>query len=445
MTEDAKPGGPSRRPDQTDFDLVEDVGDAAAFDRALDDLLPRGDLGAGGRFEIDPADFEAFNRELDAQMAQAKARAAHVDIIEDLGTDVVAPPPGPRREPTPAVPERVGGGVDEPRVADDIVTLGGAATAAAAAPATKGPPHPETHDVPAPPAAATAAAPPAPVRRGATLALLLGLGGLVAGAAGLWLGLDRQTELARLRSALAERQPAAAVPAMATASAEAEKIRALEGRLEEVTRRLTELNTAPPAAETAPKTLPDAHAPPRERPSVAASPTTHQHPGAAVTQHTATPTETAPRPEPESRPAAKEPPPTAAIEQPAPPPQPPTPASTAAGPDSAATVAPAPQSPTLPAAASAQPAQALLKPSGDGPWSLVIDSFQDESVAEQRSAQIARMGLPAEVRWELVKDEVRYRVIVPGYATRDAADAAAAELRRRKAGGAWVTRLPKQE
>jgi len=55
------------------------------------------------------------------------------------------------------------------------------------------------------------------------------------------------------------------------------------------------------------------------------------------------------------------------------------------------------------------------------------------------------MGLPAEVRWFMANDQMRYRVVVPGYATRDAADTAAAELRRRKAGSAWVTRLPKQE
>ena len=136
MTEDAKRGGPERRTGQLDFDLVEDIGNPAAFERALDDLLPRGDLGPGGRFEIDPADFEAFNRELDAQMAQAKARSARVEIVEDLGTDVITPPPARRaRDNAPPVPERIGGGNDEPQVADDVVTLGTAAVAAASAPA----------------------------------------------------------------------------------------------------------------------------------------------------------------------------------------------------------------------------------------------------------------------------------------------------------------------
>jgi cell division protein FtsN len=92
----------------------------------------------------------------------------------------------------------------------------------------------------------------------------------------------------------------------------------------------------------------------------------------------------------------------------------------------------------------AAPAQALPKPSGTGLWAVVIDSYADESVAEQRRAQVQRMGVPAEVRWSLVKEQVRYRVVVPGYATQDAANDAAAELRRRKAGGAWVMRLPKQ-
>ena len=75
----------------------------------------------------------------------------------------------------------------------------------------------------------------------------------------------------------------------------------------------------------------------------------------------------------------------------------------------------------------------------------MIDSFADESTAEQRSVQVQRMNLPAEVRWFLVDDQVRYRVVVPGYSTREAANTAAVELRRRKAGGAWVTQLQKRE
>jgi len=66
------------------------------------------------------------------------------------------------------------------------------------------------------------------------------------------------------------------------------------------------------------------------------------------------------------------------------------------------------------------------KPSGNGSWAVVIDSFAEESVAEQRSAQIARMGLPAEVAGTTAKEQVRYRVVVPGYSTQDAANAAAA-------------------
>jgi cell division protein FtsN len=97
------------------------------------------------------------------------------------------------------------------------------------------------------------------------------------------------------------------------------------------------------------------------------------------------------------------------------------------------------------ALSTAAPAPSLPKPSGNGSWAVVVDSYVEESDAERRRAQIERMSLPAEVRWFLVKDEIRYRVIVPGYSTQDAANTAAAELRRRKAGGAWVMRMPKQE
>jgi hypothetical protein len=437
MTDDAKANGPGRRPAPSDFDLVEDIGDAAAFDRALDELLPRGDLAAAGRFDVDPADFEAFNRELDAQMAQVKARSARVDVIEDLGTDVVEPAPAPLLREASPVPERVGSGAEEPQVADDVVTLGAAATAPAAAPTTAEPPPPAARSAPPPPAAVTGGAAPASIGRGATLALLLGLGGLVAGGGALWLSLDREAELARLRSALAERRAAPAVPAAPAPSGDAEKVRALEGRLEEVSRRLAELSTSTTPAAAAGK------APPAD-----ARPVQHEHvaaaPAPAVTQQAAAAAPATPKLE--TKAPAKEPKPAVtAVETPATPAQSSPVAPTPVPPAPAAGPAPAAESAPTPTATPAAPVQTLPKPSGNGSWSVVIDSFRDESVAEQRSAQITRMGLPAEVRWFMANDQMRYRVVVPGYATRDAADTAAAELRRRKAGGAWVTRLPKQE
>lgn len=444
MTDDAKASGPGRRPAPSDFDLVEDIGDAAAFDRALDELLPKGDLAAAGRFDIDPADFEAFNRELDAQMAQVKARSARVDVIEDLGTDVVEPAPAPLPREAPPVPERVGGGVEEPQIADDVVTLGAAATAPAAAPTTAEPPPPDARSAPPPPAAVTVGAAPASIGRGAALALLVGLGGLVAGGGALWLSLDREAELARLRSALAERRAAPAVPAAPAPSGDAEKVRALEGRLEEVSRRLAELSTSATAAAGKP---PPADTRPVQHEHVAAAP------APAVTQQAAAPAPPAPAaPKLETKAPAKEPKPAVkAVETPATPaqssPVAPTPVLLAPTAASAPSAGPAPsaESAPPPTAAPTPPVQTLPKPSGHGSWSVVIDSFREESVAEQRSAQITRMGLPAEVRWFMANDQMRYRVVVPGYATRDAADTAAAELRRRKAGSAWVTRLPKQE
>lgn len=446
MTDDAKASGPGKRPAPSDFDLVEDIGDAAAFDRALDELLPRGDLAAAGRFDVDPADFEAFNRELDAQMAQVKARSARVDVIEDLGTDVVEPAPAPLPREALPVPERVGSGVEEPQVADDVVTLGAAVTAPAAAPTTAERPPPDARSAPPPPAAVTGGAAPASIGRGAALALLLGLGGLVAGGGALWLSLDREAELARLRSALAERRAAPAVPAAPAPSGDAEKVRALEGRLEEVSRRLAELSTSTTPAAAAGK------APPADT-----RPVQHEHvaaaPPLAVTQQAAAPAPAAPAaPKLETKAPAKEPKPAVtAVETPATPaqssPVAPTPVPPAPAAASAPAAGPAPAAESAPTrtATPTPPVQTLPKPSGNGSWSVVIDSFREESVAEQRSAQVTRMGLPAEVRWFMANDQMRYRVVVPGYATRDAADTAAAELRRRKAGSAWVTRLPKQE
>lgn len=407
MTDEPRAGGPGKRPAGTDFDLVEDIGDAAAFDRALDELLPKGDLSTTGRYDIDPDDFEAFNRELDAQMAQAKARAGRIDVVEDLGRDVVEPAPAstPRAGTAPrpaAAPPR-----EEPEVADDVVTLGTIAAAMAAPAAAAPAATPAPGMAPPVPPPAPAATPPTPrTGRGPAVAVALGLAGLLAGAAALWISLEREAELNRLREALAERRAAAAVsPALSPApmpAGETQKVQELERRLEEVTQRLAVVTAPTPPSGAAPKAAPaEARAAPQEAPAV------------------------------EAPSAPAQPAPAAPLPTPAPMPAPPPAAPSAV------------QEPPL--AAAPAPAQGLPKPSGNGSWAVVIDSFADESVAEQRSAQIARMGLPTEVRWYTTKDQVRYRVVVPGYSTQDAANAAAAELRRRKAGGAWVMRLQKQE
>lgn len=407
MTDEPRAGGPGKRPAGTDFDLVEDIGDAAAFDRALDELLPKGDLSTTGRYDIDPDDFEAFNRELDAQMAQAKARAGRIDVVEDLGRDVVEPAPAstPRAGTAPrpaAAPPR-----EEPEVADDVVTLGTIAAAMAAPAAAAPAATPAPGMAPPVPPPAPAATPPTPrTGRGPAVAVALGLAGLLAGAAALWISLEREVELNRLREALAERRAAAAVsPALSPApmpAGETQKVQELERRLEEVTQRLAVVTAPTPPSGAAPKAAPaEARAAPQEAPAV------------------------------EAPSAPAQPAPAAPLPTPAPMPAPPPAAPSAV------------QEPPL--AAAPAPAQGLPKPSGNGSWAVVIDSFADESVAEQRSAQIARMGLPTEVRWYTTKDQVRYRVVVPGYSTQDAANAAAAELRRRKAGGAWVMRLQKQE
>ena len=416
MTDEPRAGGPGKRPAGTDFDLVEDIGDAAAFDRALDELLPKGDLSTTGRYDIDPDDFEAFNRELDAQMAQAKARAGRIDLIEDLGRDVVEPAPastpraGTAPRPAAARPR------EEPEVADDVVTLGTIAAAMAAPAAAAPAATPAPGMAPPVPPPAPAATPPTPrTGRGPGVAVALGLAGLLAGAAALWISLEREAELSRLREALAERRAAAAVsPTLSPApmpTGDTQKVQELERRLEEVTQRLAVVTAPTPPSSATPKAAPaEARAAPQEAPAVEAP---------------SAPAQPAP-PAPLTTPAAKPAPPPMPAAMPAPPPTAPS----------------AVQEPPL--AAAPAPAQSLPKPSGNGSWAVVIDSFADESVAEQRSAQIARMGLPTEVRWYTTKDQVRYRVVVPGYSTQDAANAAAAELRRRKAGGAWVMRLQKQ-
>jgi hypothetical protein len=386
MSDAPKSSDTDTRPARPDFDLIEDIGDAASFDRALDDLLPKGELSLGGRVDIDPDDFEAFNRELDAQMAQAKARAGRRDaIVEDLGTDVVDGLPAATTVKTTPTAEIGAASAEEPAVADDVVTLGTIAAAMAAPPAATVAALTPAKGAVAPAAPVANPAPPRKARAAGVTAVALGLAGLVAGAAALWLSLERGAELNRLREALGERQAVVNSPV----PADQEHVRELEQRLEEVNRRVAALSAPAPAADSIPKAAP-------------------------------------PQPVAEHEPAGAAPPSPSALPAPAP----------------AIPLAESGRAETTPAAT---PSQGVPKPSGTGPWAVVIDSYADEAVAEQRRAQVQRMGVPAEVRWFLVKEQVRYRVVVPGYATQDAANNAAAELRRRKVGGAWVMRLPKRE
>jgi hypothetical protein len=444
MTDQRKAERADRRADGSDFDLVEDIGDAAAFDRALDELMPKGELGQPGRFDIDPDDFEAFNRELDAQMAQAKARAARHESVEDLGIDVIAAPvaaPPPRAEATSTSAPAAAEG--EPEVADDRVTLTAAtATATPEEPASSAP---ARQSSPMPAAAPSSATTPT-AGRGPGLAVLLALAGLAAGGAALWISLDREAELTRLRADLAARDAVAVVPPAAAPApgADPARVRELEGRLEEVSRRLAQLSAVPAEAPKPPAEMRAATPQAEAR----AAPPPHSEAAAPVAPPVVpVVAKTEPKPAEPAKPAETPPP--------APPSRPETPPP-AAAPASAPAAAASPPAPALAAAASppgpeaaapsaAAPAQSLPKPSGNGSWAVVVDSYAEEGDAEKRRAQVERMSLPAEVRWFLVKDQVRYRVIVPGYSTQEAANTAAAELRRRKAGGAWVMRLPKQD
>jgi len=440
MTEDPKTGGAGQHPDKASFDLVEDIADEAAFDRALEDLVPKGGPPLPPGMDIDLDDFEAFNRELDAQMAQAKARAGRLDVIEDLGTDIVETLPAPPAVGTfaPLRPEVAAQPADEPKIADDVVTLGTTTPAAADVAAASPPPA----STPSP-----GGAPDEPrARRGGIAAVLLGLTGLAAGGAGLWLSMERGAEIERLQAALSERQTLA-TPSPAPAAADPEQIRVLEARLEDANRRLAALSQATASAGATAQSSP----PPAQE--AAAAPEPAPTTPAAGRRDSAAAAAPAPAVAPaEAKPSDPEPkPPTATAEAPPAQAQSPGEATADATPSAVAAVAavaaPAAAAASPPATVAPIPAapQAVPKPRGQGSWAVVLGSYANEADAEQRRAQVERMKLPAEVRWFMVKDEVRYRVVVPGYTTQDAATAAAAELQRRKAGGAWVTRLEKQE
>jgi cell division septation protein DedD len=100
------------------------------------------------------------------------------------------------------------------------------------------------------------------------------------------------------------------------------------------------------------------------------------------------------------------------------------------------------------AAATTRPAsrpgrEPLPMPDG-GPWTVVVQSFDNEAAAERRRNEAVRLGIPAEVREAEVKGQLWHRVVVPGYSSQQSAQTAATELGRRKLGTPWIllTRTP---
>lgn len=465
---------------EPEFDLIEDLGadeeasGGSDFGRALDDLLPE----AGGPgVDIDLDDFEAFNRELDAQLEHARAPAGEPPV-EDLGVEVVEaasrPPPEAEHDWDDTTEEPVitaEANEEEPELAEDRVTLASrpAATSAAAAPVMDRTKATVAHVRAERESGAPTGLPPAPSSasdvsaatesrggRGGAIGMLLGLAGLAAGGAALWLTMERQAELERINATLAIRPDVVKAAPAPAAVAGTEAIQALDTRISAIRERIASLeartveaaqNAAPAEAldqrlaelEAEIAALQDA-----QRPAAVAEPT----PPAPAPAITAAPTRPAEPPQPA---AAVAPP----VQQTDPTPlEQPTPAAEKPAPAVAPETSAAKQPPAKPAEAKAKappspaPAKAASRPlptPDAGPWVVVVQSFTSEEAAEQRRVQVAGTGLPAEVRWVNIKDQIWHRVIVPGYNSQEAARGAAAELGRRKLGSPWVLLLNRPE
>ncbi len=408
------------------FDPVEDINDdsipdESSFDRALKQLLPEdapGRRGGGGSrgLDIDLDDFEAFNRELDARLQDVRdlrPLPGREPLVDDLRDEAIEAPPAARAasaaeevadreeryEPLP-VP------LDEP--AEDVVTLVSVAPAGAAAPT------PPSEKPLAPPVASPAGQPPTARSLSAAVATLIGVLGLAAAGASLWLVLDKEAEVQRLTARLdaVDRQLAKPLPITGPDPA----VQSLEANLKGLAQRVDsalalERGSDPEIArsiDTVGERLSQVERSVAELKAPAVTP-------AAAPPAALPATPVAPTP-----PAAATAPPKATA--------PPAPAAA----DSGATkkpVAPAPK-----------PVKKPLPEPGGGPWTVIIESFASDRDAERRLTTLEKSGIPAEIRPVEIEGQVWHRVVVTGYETQDAAKSVAADLRTRKIGSPWVVR-----
>jgi 2-oxoglutarate dehydrogenase E2 component (dihydrolipoamide succinyltransferase) len=430
------------------FDPVEDINDEnipdeSSFDRALNQLLPEDAQGrrSGSRgLDIDLDDFEAFNRELDARLQDVRdlrPLPTRAPLVEELDDEVMeAPAPVARATVPTAAPadreeryEPLPVPLDEP--AEDIVTLASvlppattaatAPTASAAAPSAAMPATAGSETA-GPPALAGSAERPAPARSiGAAVATLIGIVGLAAAAASLWLVFDRQSAVERLTARLdaVDRQLARPEPAAPAPLDPA--LQDLDGRVRGLAQRIDATLAAERGSDPALARSLDAVG---ERLShIEKSVAELKSPAAA--QLPALPAPAAPTPPPAA--AAPTPPPAPAA---APPPKPAAPAVSA---DAAAAKKPA-------AAPAPKPVKKPLPEPGQGPWTLIIESFASDRDAERRQATLEKSGIPAEIRQVEIEGQVWHRVVVSGYESQEAAKTVAADLRARKIGSPWVVR-----
>ncbi len=321
--------------------------------------------------------------------------------------------------------------------------------------------------------------------RSGTVAMAVGLGSLLVGAAVVFLTLSRQGDLERLDSTLATRSTEARqAPPAASGNAEVllnglrQRVAMLEASVpsgepttkrqtDELHSRLAELEAQIAALKSAPATAESA------TPAVSEPP---QASGAVPTRAPVPPVPSDPPPPPASAvTAALEPSPApAAAPEPVPVPKPvaiaeavpgaaaggppvltdvPNQVAAAPRPASSPVVAPEPLPLPKPVAAdtrkqvpvatkpAAKPVAAVPKPpvtATGGTWAVVVQSFGSEIEAEQRRVQVAELGLPVEIRPANVKGKLWYRVLVAGYPTQDAARKVATDLGRQNLGAPWV-------
>jgi hypothetical protein len=280
---------------------------------------------------------------------------------------------------------------------------------------------------------------------GRAIGALVGLAGLLAGGAALWLTLGLRVDLER-QAAVPPRPPETVTAPAPDGHDEA--IRALTARLDLFQERIAALETdrrdgdrAGAMAVALGRRVARLEAEVEALSALAATESPPAESTGMVVTLSATPSHGDAVPSPAVAPPERKP--AAADAEPPPTPPPALAAEPATAPADPRKKAAQPAATAAARTASRSGKEPLPMPDG-GPWVVVVQSFDSEAAAERRRTEAVRLGIPAEVHEAQVKGQLWHRVVVPGYSSQQSAQTAATEFGRRRLGTPWIllTRTP---
>jgi cell division protein FtsN len=81
---------------------------------------------------------------------------------------------------------------------------------------------------------------------------------------------------------------------------------------------------------------------------------------------------------------------------------------------------------------------AKVEPKVESRFAIQLGSYPGKDLAQKKVALFSKRGLKTEVRMAIVNGENRYRVVLPGFKTKKAADAKGHELHQKRKVESWV-------